>query len=327
MRLLPLQQTQQQKQQRQQKTFWCQPQVNFEHGSQMCTTACMQVGMALLSGQLHLGSEEGAHRRGEGEEEDERNSEQRISRVLDWCMDAGSVVHGRVSALVEMRDTGGETKRRHHHDHHHHHHHRNRGSSRMVSANELVSLLGIDLPKLGVGTEELVVCRQGLRTRLVEREIDADESKIVLRYEPESCYVSLAHLPRCMEVFASHEKKRARVVVALVTANHHTVCAACYGGGGGCGGGTEKEEESYYAVFDPMPGQLCTGLSGGEMVARVQRMLRFPAALVHGVDVEVVKNAKVPRSVDEKKGMEMDENLTDEELCFYGDVTLMYVNK
>ena len=55
----------------------------------------------------------------------------------------------------------------------------------------------------------------------------------------------------------------ARVVVALVTGNYHTVCAACF---------LHKPDDPSapsaptYALFDPMPGMLWTGLSADDLV-------------------------------------------------------------
>lgn len=276
------------------QVLWCNQQGAYPHGAQMCTTACMQVGMAVLCGQLDT---EAAWRAAAGGDEGACRD---FVGALNWCMGASSVVHGRVQTLLARRELLPAAQ------------------SRMVSVNELVTVLHIDLPALGVGLDELVLCKQGLSTRLLERTGG-------LLYEPESCFIGLSHLPLCM-------RKGSGACVALVTANLHTVCAVCSGG-------------EQYALFDPMPGQMWVGLSGAQLVNKLQRMLSIPSALRGSrEDISIVergggKKKRRNKMAKSSGGSAQWEDCGDgvqrcrsdgareaaPEHAFYGDVTLLHV--
>lgn len=254
--------------------FWCNQQGSYQHGAQMCTTACMQVGMATLCGQLD--PEAACRAAGRG---DDAVCTAFVG-TLNWCMNAGSIVHGRVEGILGRRDSGGGFFGQQH-------------RSRMISVNELITVLGIDLPALGVGVEELVVCNKGLDTRMLikeeEEEGERDEGISPKKYEPESCFIGLAHLPMCMLTRGGQNKKKGRSV-ALVTANGHTVCASC------CG-------EECYSLFDPMPGQMWVGLSGAQMSSKLQRVLGMPSS-VRG-SPEDVRFVSAKDAVKDKKRNKM----------------------
>jgi hypothetical protein len=296
--------------------FWCNQQGSYCHGAQMCTTACMQVGMAALCKQLDLEAAARAASRGDLPACNE------FVGGLNWCMDTANVVHGRIEAIL---GGGGN-------------HFMPR--SRMISVNELINVLGIKLDALGVGLQELVLCRRGVDTRLLLVEEG-------LRYKAESCYISLSHLPLCME---ASRRNNNNVCVALVTANGHTVCAARYGA-------------LSYAIFDPMPGQMWVGISGAQMASRLQRMLGMPSSVRgHGAENVCLADKREEEEGKKKQRSKMDkkkknqgssvqwEDWHNEEGCdgddgilqfgvvdsgkragekddmlFYGDVTLLHV--
>ena len=246
-----------------QQVFWCNPQGSYRHGAKMCTTACMQVGMAALCGQLDLQAAQRAASR-----EDDVAGRTAFVDMLNWCMNAGSTVHGRIETNLGRREAnnsssittidGGCNSRSITVD--------NSCSSRMISLNELITVLGINLDALGVGLDELVLCKQGAGTRLLVKKRRTGKG---LKYGPESCFISLSHLPMCMEPASSSGGMKNSTCVALVTANGHTVCAMCYNGG-------------EYALFDPMPGQMWVGMSGGQMASKLQHMLSMPSSVRGG---------------------------------------------
>lgn len=240
----------------------------------MCTTACMQVGMALLCGQLDLcsASLSGAAFGSSSSSKDP------VVDTLNWCMGAASTVHGRLESILNFRDqreaaaaaAASGTRRTAEARFH------SQPSNRMVSVNELVNLLGINLAQLGMRTEELFVCSRGLQTRVKVR--SNRESTTALKYEAESCFVSLGHVPICMEL------DRGRVCLAFFTASCHTVCAACYTFGkdydaASQAGPVLPMQRPLYAFFDPSPGQLQVGISGAHMVRSVQNALGIPVSL------------------------------------------------
>lgn len=278
------------------QVLWCNQQGAYRHGAQMCTTACMQVGMAVLCGQL---DPEAAWRAAATRDE---AACQEFVGMLNWCMSAGSIVHGRVEALLGLREFLPAAQ------------------SRMVSVNELVTVLNINLPALGVGLDELVLCKQGLDTRLLQR----GEG---LLYQPESCFIGLSHLPLCML------KGSSGTCVALVTANLHTVCVVCSG-------------SEHYALFDPMPGQMWVGLSSAQMVCKLQRMLSMPSSLRGSrEDISIVEKAEGTRKKRNKMGKAgssgnaqwqdcgdgvqccRSSSGPSEQHAFYADVTLLHVKK
>ncbi len=258
--------------------FRCRRQSEFRHGATMCTTACMQVGMAMLCGQLNLGCIDSA------------SEKKAVVDTLNWCMEAASIVHGRVENIINSREQKLKQENAQKYN-------CMAGSiyqqntmatsiyqqntmatsiyqqNRMVSINELVTLLGINLKQLGVCTEELFVCKRGMKTRVRIRSPGSGSSS-VLRYEAESCFVSLGHVPVCMELNQKErqqqQKSPSKVCLALFTASCHTVCAACY---------FQDSGGVSYAFFDPSPGQLQVGLSGAHVMHAVQSALGIPSTV------------------------------------------------
>lgn len=293
--------------------FACQKQSSYPHGSQMCTTACMQVGMAILCRQLDL---RGSHAAFAARD---TRACTRVSGMLNWCMNASSTVHGRVEALLAAKDCEKQLW--------------GMPPSRMVSVNELVRLLGISMDALHVSMHEFFICSEGLRTRAVEVDCAEKNSPFFgLRYRMQSCFISLTHLPVCMQlpvVVAEGAEESAprsdenrcaidliigsssssRSCVALLTGNFHTVCAACYYSPQATPGDGEGQP-CMYAVFDPMPGRLWVGLTGPQMVLLIQEQLGIPSSVVPssipfarspaesgqvGGDSPVERKVKIPR--------------------------------
>lgn len=276
-----------QQQYHRQRVFWCNGQGSYRHGATMCTTACMQVGMAMLCAQIDLGNIT-------AEPYITNVVEERVSSTLNWCMNAASTVHGRIQTMLHRREQLAS---------HSYMNDGGRGScsamypeNRMVSVNEVVTLLGINLGALGVCMEELVVCKRGVSTRLQERASEglslAQESLKKgrsLKYEAESCFVGLGHVPLCMELVnisrcsggggggGRDNQGVSDCCVAFITANNHTVCAACYPS-------QQSGGESEYAFFDPSPGQLQTGMSAAQLVHVVSRTLAIPSSVCSSVE-------------------------------------------
>lgn len=313
------------------QTVCCQTQFSFANGSNMCTTACMQVGMAILCNQVNLG---GVSSRSDSE------IQQSLGSILTWCMEVSSVVHGRVEGILE----GGSVSHR----------------SRMVSINELVRTLHIDLKSLGIGVEELMVCRRGagtpIRTRVRPREQDDGCSSSLqqsgskkrrmisswLKYEADSCYISLEHLPTCMLLASSTDADSSgnMTCVGMATANGHTVCVCCYKDSSGA-------LQERYALFDPAPGRLCMGLSARQLVDMLKVSLSIPESAVRSSTTSHVQQSHdATRGNNEgEEGEERDDTTAairrKKKRCndgssslhdlhkdaFYCDVTLFYIQE
>ncbi len=265
------------------QSFWCNQQGSYRHGAQMCTTACMQVGMAILCKQLDPSSAwQAALRR-------DQMACNAFVQTLNWCMNTGSIVHGRIESILSGNGFYSP--------------------SRMISVNELITVLKIDLGALGVRLDELVLCKRGVDTRLLVGGggSSSSSSRIAgqLLYEPEHCFVTLSHLPLCMQT-----TNRSKPSVALVTANGHTLCVAF------C--------EGRFALFDPMPGQMWVGMSGAQLASKVQRMLGMPSCVLgNGVEnVCVVDKASVGKK---KRSKMVGSSKEDEDDLFYADVTILHV--
>lgn len=310
----------------------------------MCTTACMQVGMAILCNQIDL-SQLATHRQLSRSHHQQRRLQ--LEGVLNWCMDVASVVHGRLERrLWTSRGEAAESAdRRMHHDQ------QQEAPHRMVSVNELITTLGINLHALGVGKEEYLVCSRGRTTRLILRNSSSSDSSnqidqhatgqafnagfsqrsvssdsrqghrsCWLRYETDTCYISLNHLPLCMRVAtglndassSSSPYSQASTSVAMVTANGHTVCVCCYGD---CNG---------YALFDPAPGRLCISLSDREMVDMLQSALRIPESAVNGDSLSI--HTDEHESCNRRRKRTKAKGSHDlEGSSFYCDVTIFYM--
>ena len=320
----------------------------------MCTTACMQVGMAILCNQINLSVlAEGMH--------PAPHEERKLVSALDWCMDVASVVHGRVETLLDQQQLNTA-------------HRAPSSMGRMISVNDLIRTLDINLQGLGISSDELVVCSRGSTTGLIirhamegaQRECTTCHPGNVaggvgrdnagnsgqnvgrhvhcwLMYEPQYCYVTLSHLPLCMIVdddqpilreappvpfprsFPEREQPEplqvlpggcGRVSIGIVTAHGHSVCICCYGIG-------------RYALFDSSPGRLCFGMTGPEMVSMLKSALRIPdSSAWANKDVLLPKSSKpintplVKRRKDGRK-----QGAAGSVDDFYCDVTLFYVRK
>lgn len=275
-------------------TFPCKSQSSFRHGANMCTTACMQVGMAILCGRLEL---QYAHSAFLARDEQACFG---ISRMLNWCMDSASTVHGRVESMLEVRDRrrafleGGQLSGELHWQNA-----AGVAPSRMVSVNELTTLLGIDMAALNVSMHELFVCKEGISTRVsattepstIGEDGSREKKSAALRYKPESCFISLSHLPACMLLKNPPPHlpiMSASSSVCIITANLHTLCAACYRHPHAASSPASRSSSSSntsshgctYAVFDPMPGRLWIGLTGRQMVERVRDQLGIPSFVI-----------------------------------------------
>ena len=282
----------------------------------MCTTACVQVGMAILCSQIQLEDLESV-----GDTE----MQQSVGSILDWCMEVSNVVHGRVEVILGSH-------RRSYSDAVH------GTGSRMISVNELVRTLNIDLGVLGIGVDELVVCQRGACTPVCTRSVDHDAhepssgSRNWLTYEPECCYISLEHVPICMLLSSSDMNQSSSPCVGMVTANGHTVCVCCYSSG--CIGNENQQQQPQYALFDPAPGRLQLGLSGAQMVQMLQGSLGIPGSAVRCTICPVIvasvsgEEGEGVQALDKKKRKKNASTSHDlHRISFYCDVTLFYIQK
>lgn len=296
------------------RVFECRSQLCYQHGSQMCTTACMQVCIAVLCSKLDLLRAELAPWT--------KELRDAVHENLNWCMEAGNVVHGRVEGMLNTRQHSTASVPG------------SGGRHFMLSVNDIVKILGINLSALHIGMDELLVslkgCSTGMKQRPVASPKDGQKGCCMLKYEPVSCYISLSHLPACMELQVQpHQGPSAqRVSTSIITANGHSVCCACYYPSGG--------EIPSYSFFDPLPGTMCVGLSGSQMVTMVKDAIRIPSGvcwgskpfpLVRGVNKrhrKAERSKKGSHEIDGEgssshggRGMELD--------SFYADVTTLHI--
>lgn len=292
----------------------------------MCTTACMQVGFAIMCRKIRLDEAHQAATRGDAAACDA------VTRDIEACMRSSSVIQGRLQLIMQAKDSGRGV-----------HDARNMPYSasaptRMMSVNELVCALDIDLEAVGVGVEELVVCRQGIPTRCEVRSPPPSSQHqpalqpCMLAFQSESVFVGLGHVPVCMVVASGSDATvcEDRASVCTVTANSHTVCGACYYDG--------AVGRVMYAVFDPLPGCLWVGLSAEGMVRCIRRQLGVPAeavgncvAVMEGIGASARRHGTAQPVNKRKRNRPVDERASiaqrneDGECNFYGDVTIMYL--
>jgi hypothetical protein len=262
-----------------------QTQFSFPNGQQMCTTACMQIAMGMLCGQIKP-------------EEDSCNWHTLRQKIND-CMSVGSTVHGRVESILNKRlDARAVVGGGRHH---------------MVSVNELINTLRIDLGSLGVCTEELIICSRGRCTTTSPRK-NAQPGHP--KYETSSCFLCLDKLAECMIVKQEKKPTTRHVCVALATANGHTVCMSCYG-----------EGVDSFSFCDPAPGELCIGLSASVMEDMLRKTLHIP-------DCAATSSTQEPQFTSSKKGRMRVKHLGDasdyqgggdQSNEFHCDVTLFYL--
>lgn len=205
-------------------------QTSYENGSVMCTTACVCVCVASVTGKLALVG----------------SGDARVVRTTEEVMGLASFAHGRVEKLKCVAGEGGGVC-----------------GGRMVGAEEVISLLGIDLPATGVKSASLIVCTGGDAVAKIEDGFAPKHAEQSFLYVPTSCLITLEQLPDCMV----YKKGRGvKSVSCTVTHNYHTVCVTCTDG--------------VFALFDPLPAVFLVGM---DRVALVEEMRsRWPALVVGG---------------------------------------------
>lgn len=293
------------------------PQFEYPRGMFMCTTACLQVGMATLCGQIDPRAIFAASRC-----RDQAVCTEAVARI-DELMASANVVHGRVETILfreQSRRMGDECDGVDGCG-------RSCAPHRMVSVNELIGTLKIDMPKLGLIRCEYMVCEAGVGTLLVPRieesartSAQKKEDGLVaptngrhaavsepltapavaspvrrLVLAADSYHVGLSHIPSCMVVRSrpGEGQRTAELTVlsyplasvALATANGHTVCGMWHADADG--------RNAQYAFFDPAPGTLLVGMDADDMVDAIASSIRIPSR-VRG---PLAKD--VPRRLDE----------------------------
>jgi hypothetical protein len=304
--------------------FWCRQQGSFPHGANMCTTACLQVGMAVLCRQLDLAAAE----------RDPLREEARLLSALNWCMNAGNVVQGRVEGMLNRGcGLGGLalSNQKHH----------------MLSINDIIRILGINLASLRIGLEEMVVCRKGENTPIKERHASGTRTtgaeeiaggRPMLKYEPCSCFITLGHIPECMQLVSPmmlasqqqhHPPGCTDCSVAIITAHGHSVLSCCYYHSG--------DQHASYSFFDPLPGKLAVGLTSVQLCQLVRDALRIPSsacgtAAMEGGSVQVVLAEDAGMLKDgirkrSRNGTELQQKHYAEDAAgdFYADVTILHI--
>lgn len=250
---------------------WFRRQFEYPHGMFMCTTACMQIGMAVLCGQVNPQRILAAVRRRDG------NSMAEATELIDRFMEVADTVHGRIETILfrssqlnsEIRQPGGgvDSTIRHLSSLSGQGH----GPSRMISVNELLTTLRIDAERLGLASHEYMVCESGVHSRLkATKKPAAGCAKRRLAYASEGYRIGLRHVPNCMVVAEGASEGACELAsIVLATTNGHTVCGVWQKTADGRG---------EYALFDSAPGVMRVGLSAEELVEGIGSAIRIPRA-------------------------------------------------
>lgn len=176
-------------------------QSTFDSGALMCTSACVCVSVAAVTGVIGPGSE----------------SDPELRRKVENIMGIASNAHAKIEKIKDSKrrraTDDGEPARRHY----------------MVGAEEVLGLLDIDLEKAGLGVETLVICRDGQGTKF-KRDEDRtkEEARVPLKSMPESCLIGIDHLPDCL---VARDGAEGCGLAATVTVDLHTIAVACSAGG------------------------------------------------------------------------------------------------
>lgn len=203
----------------------------------MCTTACVCMSILSISNLIDL----------------KRGDDRHISKCVQKVMSMASMVHGkienRIADIVHQNEP----------------HKRKRVESRMVGLWEVFSLLELSPEKIGIATEELVVCRLGEACNLkMDREEEKEKAEAIKRpmlYKSDSCFIRLTNLPKCMEQAPGFEKS---TVACVITCGGHSLCVIL--------------QDGVFALFDPMPSSLHIGMSALDLVREIERNRGFSSA-------------------------------------------------
>lgn len=179
-------------------TLFFRGQNAYPHGTHMCTTTCMHVAVAALCKRLDLAANPPAH-------------------ILKSRIDSIMQVASRSQAAFEASC---------------------RDLPRMLSIHEIMLECSINLPKLGLQSQELVV---------------VSGSRFLASSSSECCLIGAGDLPLRLS-------EKGAPCAATATGNGHTVCLIHYGQG-------------KFAMFDSAPGLLAWNLDAKALLKRLDAAL------------------------------------------------------
>lgn len=181
------------------KTFFFQSQAEYQNGGFMCTSACVCMCMMYLGRNVDL----------------QNWAESAISKRIRSVMLMSSHVHSKVEKLSRS--------------------HTPVGNPRMFSTFEIFSTLGLTMEKLGVASEELVICSSIQTPNKFSRQVP-------LLHRPDTCFIRLNDLPKCM--LSEGEEP----VCCVLTCRGHSIAVLQDGRGN-------------FSIFDPLPSSLVTNMT------------------------------------------------------------------
>ena len=166
----------------------CNTQGSYRHGACMCTTACLQVAMAVLCNKVCLAT---------------TNSEDELRHKINHIMDLASQSHARMESSTGAAAAASS-------------------SSRMVSVFEIIQERRINLNRLSIQLEELFLTTASSSSpcEMVPSSSGKKGTIPVMKYRATSCFIQPHHIPLCLQTSNPEEASAA----ATATSNDHTVC-------------------------------------------------------------------------------------------------------
>lgn len=213
-------------------------QSSYPNGAMMCTSGSVCVCVGIVTGVVDPVAQ----------------TSDELSASVERVMETASDAHGRIEDIKERRKrmrtgiiTDSEGSRGCH----------------MVGAEEVLGVLNIDIERVGLAIESLIICEEGRATKFKEAaDLTEEERAMPFQFVPESCMISLDHLASCL---LPGEDQRS--LAATLTFDSHTIAVAC------C--------QETYSIFDPMPAIFLTGLSREEFENEI--FARFDIPKCRGV--------------------------------------------
>ena len=216
-------------------------QRNYSHGTCMCTTACLQMAVAVLCSRINLSIDDG----------------KTLQKKLNHIMDLASKSHARLEQQLNPNKCTQPPP------------------ARMVSVFEIIQERRINLSKLNIHMEEFFVVSSS-SPGLVEEEgtsittnttilpTNRDEDSPTMKYKPPSCFIQPHQIPMCLVT----NNKDNNVSAATATSNSHTVCLLYYHY-------SHDVNNGCYAFFDPLPGTLSLRLTSQELLQKLWSALHL----------------------------------------------------
>lgn len=198
------------------RTLRLRSQTSYANGSLMCTSGSVCAAVGIVTGVIDL----------------QNDIDETIVHTTEAAMELASHAQGKVERLKGQRGSFGV--------------HTNYTPHAMLGAEEMLRELGINAKRKGIGLETFIICEEGGKTKLESGFTKQDQPML---YIPESCFITLEHLPECI---IHKDNEAPNGVACTLTCNDHTICI--------------MYRDGLYALFDPMPAVMILKMNRQDLI-------------------------------------------------------------